>query len=58
MNDILVLLIPILSTFQYNDIADRLTDPVCCNIITTLYGVQDPSDENDDEIDDDFDEVF
>ena len=28
------------------------------NIITTLFGVQDPSDENDDEIDDDFDEVF
>ena len=55
MNDILVLLIPILSTFQYNDIAYRLADPVCCNIITTLYGVQDPSDENDDEIDDDFD---
>ena len=26
------------------------------NIITTLFGVQDPSDENDDEIDDDFDE--
>ena len=46
MNDIPVLLIPILSTFQYNDIADLLTQ-FAVNIIITLFGVQDPSDEND-----------
>jgi hypothetical protein len=28
------------------------------NMMTTPFGVEDPFDENDDEIDDDYDEVF
>jgi hypothetical protein len=55
MNDIPVLLIPILSTFPYNDIAGPLTQ-LSVNILTIPIEAN-SYDENDDEIDE-FKETF
>ena len=56
MNDILVLLIPILSNFQYNDIAGLLQLLTVMHVNPAKLRA-DPCDEIDDKIDDKFDEV-
>ncbi|MGH9977532.1 MAG: hypothetical protein ACRD8Z_17115 [Nitrososphaeraceae archaeon] len=60
MNDISGLFDPVLSTFQYNDIADLPRNlPAISDIITdSPTGEQISYDEIDDEIDDGFDEDF